>query len=134
MKVTRFRPKDDLIIVYGTVWGPLNTEGRPVRLVLDTGAGETIIVPHVLDEIGYNPRQAEAICVMRSAVGCEEGYLIRVERFAGLKHQSRDFRVHAQDLPDGWGVEVLIGLTFLRQFNYEVRSAEGRIRVERVGA
>ena len=114
--------------------GPLNTEGRPVRLVLDTGVAETIIVPHVLDELGYSPRQSEAICVMRSAVGREEGYLIRVERFAGLKHLSRNFRVHAQDLPEGWGIEGLIGLSFLRQFNYEVRSREGRIRVERVSA
>jgi predicted aspartyl protease len=134
MKVTRFRPKDDLIIVEGILWGPLNTAGRPVRLVLDTGAAETIIVPHVLDELGYSPRQGEAISVMRSAVGREEGYLIRVERFAGLRHHARDFRVHAHDLPDGWNFEGLIGLNFLRQFNYEVRSREGRIRVERVAA
>jgi len=134
MKVTRFRPKDDLIIVQGTLWGPLNTDGRPLQLVLDTGAAETIIVPHVLDEVGYSPRQGEAISVMRSAVGREEGYLIRVERFAGLRHQSRNFRIHAQDLPDEWNIEGLIGLSFLRQFNYEVRSREGRICVERVPA
>jgi predicted aspartyl protease len=132
MKVTRFEPEDDLIIVDGTLWGPLDPKGRPLRLVLDTGAAETIIVPHVLDELGYNPRQGEAISVMRSAVGREEGYLIRVERFAGLRHQLRNFRVHAQDLPQGWNIEGLIGLSFLRQFNYEVRSEEGRICVERV--
>jgi hypothetical protein len=39
--------------------------------------------------------------------------------------------VHAQDLPEGWGIEGLVGLTFLRQFNYEIRSLEGRILVER---
>jgi len=31
-------------------------------------------------------------------------------------------------------MDGLIGLTFLRQFNYEVRSLEGRICVERVRA
>jgi predicted aspartyl protease len=114
--------------------GPLDPRGRPLRIALDTGAAETIIVPDVLDELGYNPRQGEAITVMRSAVGHEQGYLIRIERFDSLGYRSRYFRVHAQDLPEGWGIEGLIGLNFLRQFNYEVRSAEGRILVERVSS
>lgn len=46
-------------------------------------------------------------------------------------HQARNFRVNAQDLPEGWNIEGLVGLSFLRQFNYKVRSAEGRIRAER---
>jgi hypothetical protein len=36
----------------------------------------------------------------------------------------RDFLVNAQDLPEGWHIEGLIGLSFLHQFNYEVRSLE----------
>ena len=69
--------------------------------------------------------------MLRSAVGREQGYLIRVARFACLGHHSTEYRVHAHDLPEGWGIEGLIGLSFLRQFNYEVRSVEGRILVER---
>ncbi len=102
-----------------------------LRLAFDTGAAETIIVPEVLDELGYNPRQGEAITVMRSVVGREHGYMIRVEPLECLGHQARNFCVNAQDLPEGWNIEGLVGLSFLRQFNYEVRSAEGRIRVER---
>ncbi|HEX2689996.1 MAG TPA: retropepsin-like aspartic protease [Kofleriaceae bacterium] len=131
MRVTRFNRKRDLIIIRGFVWGPLHRQRRPLRLVLDTGAAETIIVPDVLDELGYNPREGEAISVMRSAVGREEGYLIRIARFDCLGHQSRDFRVHAHDLPDGWNIQGLIGLSFLRELNYEIRSLEGRILVER---
>jgi predicted aspartyl protease len=134
MKVTCFAPEKDLIVVKGSVQGPLHPRGRPLRLVVDTGAAETIIVPDLVDEIGYNPRQGEAITTMRSAVGQEPGCLLRVARFHALGHQSRDFRIHVQDLPEGWGIEGLIGLSFLRQFNYEVRSQEGRIRVERVRA
>lgn len=113
MRITRFDPKRDLIIVDARVWGPLDPRGRQLRLALDTGAAETIIVPDVLDELGYNPRQGEAITVMRSAVGREQGYLIRIERFDSLGYLSRNFRVHAQDLPEGWGIEGLIGLNFL---------------------
>jgi hypothetical protein len=45
--------------------------------------------------------------------------------------QERDFRIYAQDLPSGWDIAGLVGLSFLRRFNYEVRSVEGRILVER---
>jgi predicted aspartyl protease len=82
-------------------------------LVVDTGAAETIIVPAVLDELGYSPRQGEAITVMRSAVGREEGYLIRVARFACLGFHLKGFRVHAHDLPEGFDIDGLIGLSFL---------------------
>jgi predicted aspartyl protease len=130
VKVTRFDRSRDLIIVAGRVAGP-HGPPAPLRLVLDTGAAETIIVPEVLDELGYSPRQGEAITVMRSAVGREEGYLIRVARFQCLGFQEADFRVHAHDLPEGWGIDGLIGLSFLSRFNYEVRSREGRILVDR---
>lgn len=134
MKVARFKPDDELIIVEGRVRGPLDPEGRILRFAFDTGAAETIILPGILDELGYNPRQGEEITVMRSVAGREHGYMIRVERFECLGHQSHNFRVNAQDLPDGWNFEGLIGLSYLRQFNYEVRSREGRIHVERVSA
>jgi predicted aspartyl protease len=102
-----------------------------LRLAVDTAAVDTIIVPEVLDELGYSPRQGEAITVLRSAVGREEGYLIRVERFACPGFQAPDFRVHAHDLPEGFGLDGLLGLTFLRQFDYQIRSRQGRILVER---
>lgn len=70
---------------------------------------------------------------MRSAVGREEGYMIRVARFACLGHHEIDFRIHAHDLPEGWGIDGLIGLSFLRLLNYTIRSREGRILVERAG-
>jgi len=86
VKVACFSPKSDLIIVKGKLRGPLNPDGRLLRLAFDTAADETIIAPEILDELGYNPRQGEAITVMRSVVGREHGYMIRVERFECLGH------------------------------------------------
>jgi predicted aspartyl protease len=130
VKVTRFEPTRDLIFVDGTVWGR-PARSADLRLVVDTGAAETIVLPEILDHLGYSPRDGESITVMRSAVGREHGYMIRVARFRCLGHQVTNFRVHAQDLPEGWGIDGLIGLSFLRHFNYEIRSREGRILVER---
>jgi predicted aspartyl protease len=129
VKVTRFDRTRELIIVGGRVWGAHGAPA-PLRLAFDTAAAETIIVPEVLDELGYSARQGDAITVLRSAVGREEGYLIRVQRFACLGFQLSDFRVHAHDLPDGFALDGLIGLSFLRRFDYQVRSHQGRILVE----
>ena len=131
MKVTRFDPTTDLIVVPGRVWGPRG-EGPRLNLVVDTGAAETVVIPEVLDELGYSARSGDRITLMRSAVGHEHGYLIHVARFACLGFQFLDFQIHAHDLPEGWGIHGLIGLSFLRQFNYEVRSGEGRLLVDRV--
>ena len=130
MKITRFDPDADLIIVPARVWGPRG-EGPRLNMVLDTGAAETVVVPEVLDELGYSARAAERRTVMRSAVGREEGYLIHVDRFACLGFGFSDFEIHAHDLPEGWGIHGLIGLTFLRQFNCELRMREGLVLVDR---
>lgn len=129
MKVTRFDPHDSLIVVTGFISGPRrNTEAR---FALDTAAGETILVPEVVDRLGYSPRQGEAFTKIRSAVAEEPGYMLRIDRLRALGHELTDFRVDVHDLPEGYGIEGLLGLSFLRQFNYEVRSIEGRIHVER---
>jgi hypothetical protein len=39
---------------------------------------------------------------------------------------------HVHDLPEMLGIQGLLGLSFLRQFNYEIRSAEGRIVAPRI--
>jgi Aspartyl protease len=129
MTLTSFDRTRDLIYIRGRVWGPRGNPAR-LRLALDTAASETVIVPGILDEIGYSPRQGSAITKVRSAVAEEPGYLIRVAQFACLGFQMTEFRVHALDLPDGFELDGLLGLTFLKQFDYQVRSLQGRILVE----
>lgn len=120
-------------MVPGRIWGRRG-EGPHRNLVIDTGAAETIVIPEVLDQLGYSAREGDQITVLRSAVGREHGYLIRVARFACRGFQLPDFQVHAHDLPEGWGIHGLVGLSFLRRFNYEIRSIEGRLLVDRAAA
>jgi hypothetical protein len=55
-----------------------------------------------------------------------------VQRFESLGFGFSEFRVHVHDLPEDVGIDGLLGLSFLKQLDYEVRSADGRIRIERV--
>ncbi|MDQ3296875.1 MAG: retropepsin-like domain-containing protein [Myxococcota bacterium] len=132
--MTTFDPADDLIIVHARLWGADGQE-RELRLVVDTGAGPTIIAPELLDELGYSARQhGEQVASTRSIAGREQGYILRVKQLECLGMVEQDFRVYAQDLPSGWDIDGLLGLSFLRLLNYEVRSLEGRILVERAVA
>ena len=132
MKVTRFDPASDLIIVEARVWGPGGRGLTPLSLAIDTGSSETVLAPDVVDDLGYSPRDGESMTTVRAAIGKEHGYTLRVSRFAALGFTFAAFRVHVFDLAAGYGINGLIGLSFLRQFNYEVRSTEGRILVNQV--
>ena len=79
MKTTSFTPFGDLIIVEATVWGPMGH--RVLELALDTGSAHTVILPEIMDELGFNPSDGLAITGVYSAVGKEQGYLIKVPRF-----------------------------------------------------
>lgn len=125
MKVTRFDPRDSLIIVTARIWGPLGD--HQVSLALDTAATQTHVVPELLDEIGYGPQNGDRITSITSAIGDEPGYMMPVTRFSALGFTLSSFRIHVHDLPETLGIQGLLGLSFLRQFNYEIRSAEGRI-------
>lgn len=128
---TAFNAAGQLVVVEGNVAGPRGD--MPVRLVVDTGSSETLLLPDVIDHLGYSPRDAEIVTGVYSALGKEQGYILRVDCFSALGFEIPDFRVHVFDLADRYRIEGLIGLSFLRRFNYEVRSAEGRILVEKLG-
>jgi hypothetical protein len=130
VKVRRFNPDDDLIIVRARVFGRHGE--RRLNLAFDTAASHTHILPDIIDELGYSPVQGEKITSVTSAIGKETGYMLQVRRFQALGFGFDDFSVHVHDLPTGIGLDGLLGLSFLRHFNYEIRSAEGRIVVERV--
>jgi predicted aspartyl protease len=132
VKVTRFDRSADLIVVTARLWG--RDESTPLALAIDTGSSETVITPDIVDGLGYSARDGDNLTVVRSAVGNEHGYTLRVPRFSALGFTSPDFRIHVFDLAAGYGINGLIGLSFLRQFNYEIRSAEGRILVEKIGS
>jgi predicted aspartyl protease len=113
VKVTRFDLASDLVIVKARVWGPAGK--TPVSLAVDTGSAHTVIAAGIIDDLGYSPRQGEAIATVRTAAGKEQGYLLRVSRFWALGFSVSDFRLHVFDLPDGFGIDGVVGLSFLRQ-------------------
>ena len=130
MKVRRFDPHDDLIIVTARVFG--RHDSRQLALALDTAASHTHISSDIIDELGYSPAEGEAITSVRSALGKESGYTLRVKRFESLGFGFDDFLIHVHDLPVGFGINGLLGLTFLKRFNYEIRYDPRRRRFDQI--
>jgi clan AA aspartic protease (TIGR02281 family) len=129
MTVTRFFRAQGLIVVDARIYGIRGAQS--VSLAVDTGAMDTVVTPELIDELGYSPRDGERVTTVRTALGKEHGYSLRVKRFVALGFAVPDRRVHVFDLATGDDIDGLLGLSFLNAFNYQVRSEEGRILVER---
>jgi len=124
---TPFVTHGDLIFVQARIAGVRGT--RTVRFVLDTGAVYTTITPEVADDLGYSARDGRQRTRVHTAIGSEQGYVLEVAKLSVLGVAARSFPVHVFDLGHD-DVDGLVGLNFLSQLNYEVRSAERRILVE----
>ncbi len=101
--------------------------------MFDTGAEATTLTPEVIEEIGYSPRDGHKPSKVHSAIGEEEGYWLHVAEFSALGVATPNFALHVFDL-DHEGIDGLLGMNFLRHFNFEVRPAEQLILVELINS
>lgn len=131
MKVsTPFDPDADLIIVEAKLSGPRGSIS--IKMALDTAAVGTLVIPDVLDEIGYSARDGTRLTSVTSAVATEHGFLLKVAEIEALGFVIGSLPVNIFELPDGFGIAGLLGLNFLRHFNYEIRSTDCWIVAERI--
>lgn len=128
MKTIAFDPTARLILVEVQIFGPLGDV--TCRFALDTAATTTLVDPGILDALGYSPLTGDEVSSVTSAIGKELGYLRRVRLISALGFTHENFQVNASDLHEDAGIDGLLGLNFLRNFNYEIRSKEGILRVE----
>lgn len=123
-----FEIDGDLIVVYTTVVGPRGHKTR--RFVLDTGSTLTTLVPAIAEAIGYTSEYRVARSIVRSAVAEERGYIVRVAQLTALGFTLPDVTVNVADL--GHDIDGLLGMSFLGNFNFEVRLSDHRMLVEKI--
>ena len=128
--IVPFDPTFDLLLIEVIIAGPRRTSG--FNFALDTACVVTLITPETADRLGYGAHDGERTATVTTALGQEPGYLLRVAQLFAFGHSVNDFRVNVHDLADASGIDGLLGLDFLRRFNYEIRSQEGRIRADRI--
>jgi len=118
----------ELILVEAEVVGPT---GRTIeaRLVLDTGAAATTLTPSVIEKVGYTRRDGFKRAKVHTAIGEEHGYWVRVAELTVLGVATPNFALTVFPLGHK-DIDGLVGMNFLRHFNFEVRPADRQIVVE----
>ncbi len=99
------------IILYGKNGRLMN------EFILDTGASYTIIDHSLAFALGYSAADGVGFSRVTSAVGKEQGYRLIIEGFEALGRKQNRVEVACHDLREQ-GVEGLIGMSFLEQFDW----------------
>jgi predicted aspartyl protease len=126
-----FERSGDLMTIRARVWGPQGH--HELLLVIDTGASATSVEPAILKKIGYSAGDTILRTRVPTPAGVQHGHLLRVHRFFALGADLSDFVVQALELADEYGVDGLLGMNFLEQFNFTVRPRDLQIHLEPVG-
>lgn len=116
-----------LIVVRVRLIGPVGAVNSD--FVLDTGASHTIIDYRIAKAIGYSSIDAIAPSKVSSAAGKEEGFKIKIASIETLGKCFENFEVACHALLEQ-GVEGLLGMTFLEQFDFCIFPSKRIIRVE----
>lgn len=126
MPVTSLRCAGRLLVIKARLWDRGGGAGD-VNLALDTAATETLITPRTLARFGYHTADALRVTTIRSAVGVERGYLLRVARLWALGFEVQNEIVHAHELPEQDDIDGLLGLRFLDRLDYTVWSRRNEV-------
>lgn len=100
--------------------------------MIDTGAAATSIEPAILEALGYSSRDAIMRTRVPTPAGVQRGHLFRVDRFHALGAELSSFVVQALALDAEYGVDGLLGMNFLENYNFTVRPRDGQIHLEPV--
>lgn len=112
----QYRVESELILVPVTLYGRRNRTHN-ASFILDTGASKIIIDHAIAFDLGYSAKDGVGFSTVSSAVGKERGYRLQIEGFEALGKKISPVEVACHDLRDQ-GVEGLMGMTFLKQFDW----------------
>lgn len=117
----------ELMLVEAMLTGPRQVERR--QFLLDTGASTTAITPEFADVLGYSVRDGIEPTRVKTVAGFVAGYRLHLQRMSVMGVAVERFPVHVLDLNSD-RVGGLVGMNFLKRFNFEVRSRELKILLE----
>ena len=107
---------------------------RDVRLVLDTGASKTLIIPNAILGLGYDLSNPKYIAPITTASGIIDCPILTVSHLSCIGELVSNLDITIQDLPDEltkYNIQGLLGLDFLRQFDISISFSAGLIIINR---
>ena len=120
-----FDSQRDLIYLTAKVYGPFGWANA--NLALDTGAAFCILRSDLLFAIGYHVDVMLPSAVIITASREEPVKILMVEKIQAIDQLVENLQVICHDLPESSGVDGVLGLNFLRQFDTEIRYSDSTL-------
>jgi len=114
---------------------PVELNGsRTAHLILDTGASHTILSQELVRDLALMPSDFRpGLVVLKTAAGSVDAQVVRIDsmRISTAEVKNSSAAVHTvPDFPPG--VDGLLGLSFLHQFEVTLDSSKGELRLKKV--
>ena len=110
-----------------TVAGQIN--GKPVNMLLDTGASRTYIMRAEADRQNMNPERIRQ--QTQGIGGLSSVFLVKVKEFGIGDARAANLRFPVLETMDKSGIAALVGADFLMQYDVELDLAKDRVKLFR---
>lgn len=102
---------------------------RVVSLLIDAGASHTIISWETLLSLGIDPTATQNRKPVTTANGLVWMPQVEIEEFHALGQSVASFQVMAHNIPLGSQINGVLGMDFLRQFEFTLKLKQAVIEV-----
>lgn len=126
-----FDPDEGLIHLSARISGPLSSANA--RLAFDTGATMTMIGQGILEALGYDIESSEEISIITGS-RVERVRELVVHEIRAIDRAVKNLSVICHDLPEESGLDGLLGLNFLRQFDTEINYSNNTLILKPISA
>lgn len=122
-----FNPIYGPVIIGAEITGPSGI--AVLRLVLDTGATDTLINIAPLVAIGYDPALSPQRLQVTTGSGIEYAPCISLMKIKALGKEYKELPILCHTLPPSTGVDGLLGLNFFRGLCLKINFRKGEIEI-----
>jgi predicted aspartyl protease len=103
----------DYLFYVRAAFGGRDNRSNVVRLLVDTGARNTVLPSQLLEDCGYDLKSPMRRVRIAAAGGVLQVPIMEVSWFSCLGMKIQSFEVIALDLPRSSGIDGLLGMDFL---------------------
>jgi len=107
---------------------------RTAQLILDTGASHTILSQEIVRDLALLPSDYRpGLVSLKTASGSVDAQVVRIDSMKIATAEVRNSSAAVHTVPDfPAGVDGLLGLSFLHQFEITLDSNKGELRLKRI--
>ncbi len=127
----KFNKLASLIFLDTIIAGKKKSQEMFVRLVLDTGSVATVVSYDLMEYLGYAPEKSRRTGRLITGSGVEYAPIITVTKMSVGGESLKNVEVHCHNFPAESYVDGVIGLNFLRHFNFEINYDQGEVILKR---